>query len=128
MPGEHRVLDASIELDKADCIWAHRRFDMIYYAINNVVYVFEPNSPLGAHRPIYTDPDSQMRFVDMFSYDSYETKLYVAGNSGSKGYVYRLYLDDSGDLTEPSEYQQEVVEKVGPFDEIVDMEYLLKDY
>ena len=69
-----------------------------------------------------------MRFVEMFSYDSYETKLYVAGNSGSQGYVYRLYLDDSGDLTQPTEYQKEVVEKVGPFSEIVDMEYLLKDY
>ncbi len=128
LPGEHRILDAAIGLDKADCIWAHRRFDMIYYAIDNVIYVFEPNSPIGAHRPVYTDPDNNMRFVEMFSYDSYETKLYVAGNSGSQGYVYRLYLDDSGDLTQPTEYQKEVVEKVGPFSEIVDMEYLLKDY
>lgn len=128
LPGEHRVLDAGVELDKADCIWAHRRFDMIYYAIDNVIYVFEPNSPIGAHRAVYTDPDSQMRFVDMFSYDSYETKIYVAGNSGKEGYLYRLFLDDSGDLTQPTEYQKEVVEKVGPFSEIVDMEYLLKDY
>ena len=128
LPGEHRVLDASIELDKADCIWAHRLYNMIYYAIDNVIYVFEPASPIGAHRAIYTDPDNNMRFKELFSYDSYETKLYAAGNSGSNGYVYRLYLEASGDLTQPTSDQPNVVEKEGPFREIVDMEYLLKDY
>ncbi|MEG2341106.1 MAG: PKD-like family lipoprotein [Odoribacter sp.] len=126
-PKEHRILDASIGLDRADCICAFSMYHMIYYAIDNVVYVFEPNSPIGAHRAVYTDPDDKMRFISMVSNLNF-SQLFVSGNKNGVGYMYRMYMDASGDLTEPSTSRPEVIQQVGPFREIKNMEILFKDY
>lgn len=126
-PDEHRIIDASVGLGDADCMTVFAYYDMIYYAKDNVVYVYDPNSPVHAHHAIYTDPDNEMRFTGMLcSYDF--TTLFVSARKGDQHYVYRLYVDSSGDLAQPTTFRPEPVQQVGPYPEIVNMEMLFKNY
>ena len=128
VPSEHRVLPDEMQLDKASCIWAHRYTDVIYYAIGNKIYVYEPNVPVNPYHLVYTDEDPNMCFIEMYNYSQYDHNIFAAGNSGNDGYLYNISIEESGDVSLPEDDEDEVITRNGPFERIVDIEYLLKDY
>lgn len=126
-PDQHRIIDAAVGLGEADCMAVFSYYDMIYYAKDNTIFVFDPNSPVSEHHAIYTDEDQDIRFTGMHCNYDFAT-LYVSARKGDKDYVYRLYVTSSGDLSQPTTARPEVVQKVGPYPEIVNMEMLFKNY
>lgn len=125
-PFKHIQLRDELEFSRATALCSSRRIELIYYAVDNTIYVYDPM--LNERRPIYTDKDENMRFVELYSKDAYDNRLIAAGNSGDKGYFYRLYLNLAGDLQEPTEKQPQPWEQLGPYPKIIDMEYKYKAY
>lgn len=126
VPYRHIQLRNDLEFTKATAIWAHRRVELIYYAVNNTIYTYDPM--LDERRPLYTDADPDMRFVELYNKDATDSRLIAVGNSGNKGYFYRIYLNPAGDLQEPSATQPQPREQLGPYPKIIDMEYKYKSF
>ena len=64
----------------------------------------------------------------MYNYSQYDHNIFAAGNSGNDGYLYNISIEESGDVSLPEDDEDEVITRNGPFERIVDIEYLLKDY
>jgi len=125
-PYKHVVLDDKLEFDKATAVCASRKLDVIYYAVDNRIYLYDPM--LNDRRLVHEFADENLRFVDLYSKDAYDNRLIAAGNSGDTGYFFRIYLNMAGDLQEPSSEQPQPYDEVGPYPKIVDMEYKYKAY
>lgn len=120
-PDKHKVMNPAMGLDRASCILPFGYYNVIYYAIDNAIYVYDPNVPVNSFHPIYVDDDPDVQFTGMICRYNYGT-LFVSAKKGNQYYVYRIYVEASGD-PDPSKE----VKAVGPFPEIVDMEILLRN-
>jgi hypothetical protein len=125
-PYRHVVLDDKFEFEKATAICPSRRLEVIYYAVGNIIYLFDPL--LNERRIVYEDSDKEMRFVKLYYKDNYDNRVIAAGNSGDKGYFYRIYLNSAGDIMAPTEERPLPWDQLGPYPKIVDMEYKYKAY
>lgn len=125
-PYKHTELKNELEFARTTAICASRRLDLVYYAVDNIIYVYDPM--LNERRVLFKDTDENMRFVKLYSKDAYDNRLIAAGNSGNKGYFYRLYLNPAGDLQALTQTQPQPWEQLGNYPKIVDMEYKYKAY
>lgn len=125
-PYKHMELKNELEFARATAICASRRLDLVYYAVDNFIYVYDPM--LNERRIVHEDVDKNMRFVKLYSKDAYDNRLIAAGNSGNKGFFYRFYLNPAGDLQAPTQAQPQSWEQLGNYPKIVDMEYKYKAY
>lgn len=126
IPFQYKKVTTTYGIEKSTTICPSRKIDVIYYAIDNVIYCFDPVS--NKNFEFYRDEDTNMRFGELYSIDKYDGNIYAYANSGDKGYFYRIYANAAGELASPSETRPIPWDKVGPYANITEMEYLLKDY
>ena len=83
----------------------------------------------------FKDPD--VNVVEMHTKDAYAYMMFIALNKGDKGYVYRFWISSNGMPQVPAEglfplpKEDDMIvpyEAMGPYDEIVDMEYKSKTW
>lgn len=125
-PLEHLILPSSLEIAKATAMYQSNSVDGLYYAVDNYIYLF--NTLQKTRTLFHMDKDKTTRFVKLFHKDKYSYTLFAAANRGTTGTFFRFMLDGSGNLTQPSDFLPQPWEEVGPYSEIVDMQYKYRDF
>ena len=121
-------LDAALRetFSKATAFCALKTADKFYYAVDNVIWIYNASTHKTEPEPFYTDPDANMRFVKIYYRDKDEAEVVFAGNSGDEGHFYRIKVDYTGRLAEPTEKEPEPFKSYRGFGKVKDFVYKYK--
>ena len=131
----HSVIPNDVEINKASAVYPHPNSENIFYAVKDKIWLLNTATNTRILFHDFEDPD--VNVVEMHIKDSYAYMMFVALNKGDKGYVYRFWIRSNGMTQDPVEglfplskedNMTVPYEAMGPYDEIVDMEYKTKTW
>lgn len=130
----HTILDSSLEFEQASAVYPSRATDALYYAVGDKIWLL--NTIIDQRTLFYDFNDPKVNVVEMFHKDGYQYLFFVALNRGQVGSVYRFWIKATGYLNEdvanlfpkPKQPLDVPYEEMGPYDEIVDMQYKSKGW
>ena len=131
----HSVIPDEVELDKASAVYPHPNSENIFYAVKDKIWLLNTATNTRILFHDFKDPD--VNVVEMHIKDAYAYMMFIALNKGDKGYVYRFWISSNGMPQDPAEglfplpKEDDMTvpyEAMGPYDEIVDMEYKSKTW
>jgi len=120
--------DTQEQFKKATAFCAVKTADKFYYAVDNVIWIYNTATHKTEEEPFYTSPDTDMRFTKIFYRDKDEQEITFAGNSKGKGTFYRAKVDYLGRMAAPTEEEKEPFKSYDGFGEIRDFIYKYKAY
>lgn len=131
---EYSIMDEALEIGKASAIYPHRGIDALYCAVGDKIWLL--NTIVDKRTLFYDFNDPSVKTVEMYHKDGYQYLLFVALNRGNIGSVYRFWIQSNGYLQEdmlnlfpkPKNPMTVPYEEMGPYDEIVDMQYKSKGW
>lgn len=130
-PGEKPYkLDAETQaaFRQATAFAAVRTVNKFYYAVNNVIYIYNADTKKTELAPFYTATDASMRFSKIHYRDKNEQEVTFAGNTETEGCFYRATVDYQGRMVAPTEEEPEPLKTYNGFGKITDFIYKYKAY
>ena len=131
----HSVIPDEVELDKTSAVYPHPNSENIFYAVKDKIWLLNTATNTRILFHDFKDPD--VNVVEMHIKDAYAYMMFIALNKGDKGYFYRFWISSNGMPQDPAEglfplpKEDDMIvpyEAMGPYDEIVDMEYKSKTW
>lgn len=131
----HSVIPDELELHLASAAYPHPNSENIFYAVKDKIWLLNTATKTRILFHDFKDPEINVK--EMFIKDAYAYMMYIALNKGDKGYVYRFWISSNGMPQDPAdglfplpkeENMTVPYEAMGPYHEIVDMEYKTKTW
>ncbi len=131
----HSVIPEDVELGRASAIYPHPNSENIFYAVKDKIWLL--NTATNTRILFHDFKDPEMNVVEMHIKDAYAYMMYIALNKGDNGYVYRFWISSNGMPQDPADglfplpkedNMTVPYEAMGPYGEIVDMEYKSKTW
>lgn len=131
----HSTIPAEVELDKASAVYPHPNSENIFYALQDKIWLL--NTATNKRVLFHDFNDSNINIVEMHIKDAYSKLMFIALNKNDEGYVYRFWINNNGmpqnpeDGLFPSPKDENMTvpyESMGPYGEIIDMEYKSKNW